>query len=39
MSTALDLGASSTVLAARGAVLKKKWGRLKKDLDKDFKTI
>ena len=25
--------------AIRGVVLKKKWGRLKLDLDKDFKTI
>jgi len=24
---------------SRGVVLKKKWGRLKQDLNKDFKTI
>ena len=31
--------AHTTVFPARGVILKKKWGRLKQDLDKDFKAI
>jgi len=36
MSTALDLGASSTLLAARGVVLNKKWGTPEKRLRQRF---